>query len=259
MPIVNKTDDLDSAAGARRGIQSVEIGMRLFEALKQAGGPATLKELAQASGLPASNCHRYLVSFTRTGFVKQDPRTSRYEFGPKIMQAGLAALSRVDSVAIGNAALSELVDETGYTGLLAIWSDAGAMIVRWIMGRLAVRTTLAVGSSLPLLTSATGHVFLAYLPHRQTDALVSRNRAETAAREALIAQVRATGIAQVAGDHIPGLSAAAAPILDAQGEAAAVLTLVGLSEGIAQAALDRLTAVAASASTELGWTPRDPA
>ena len=239
----------------RRGIQSVEIGLRVIDALRRAAGPQTLKELAQSSDIPPSNCHRYLVSFARAGFVSQDPGTGRYDLGPQLLQAGLTALSRLDAVAVGTDALTRLVDISGHTGLLAVWAEIGAVIVRWIPGRLAVRTTLSTGSTLPLLTSATGRVFLAYLPKRQTERLATR---EMSARkvdvEAIAASVRGNRMAQVRGDHIPGLHAISAPLLDAHGEAAAAFTLVGLSDGFSPDTLAALRSVAGEASAKLGWS-----
>jgi DNA-binding IclR family transcriptional regulator len=240
---------------ARRGIQSVEIGLRVIDALRRAAGPQTLKELAQSSDIPPSNCHRYLVSFGRAGFVSQDPGTGRYDLGPQLLQAGLTALSRLDAVAVGTDALTRLVDMSGHTGLLAVWAELGAVIVRWIPGRLAVRTTLSTGSTLPLLTSATGRVFLAYLPKRQTERLAAR---EMSARkvdvEAIATNVRSSKMAQVQGDHIPGLNAISAPLLDAHGEAAAAFTLVGLSDGFSPDTIAALRSVAGEASAKLGWS-----
>jgi DNA-binding IclR family transcriptional regulator len=240
---------------ARRGIQSVEIGLRVIAALRGAAGPQTLKELALSSAIPSSNCHRYLVSFVRAGFVSQDPATGRYDLGPQLLQAGLAALSRLDAVAVGTDALTRLVDVTGHTGLLAVWADSGAVIVRWMPGRLAVRTTLSTGSTLPLLTSATGRIFLAYLPKRQTEHLAAR---EMLARKvdavAIAAGVRTSSMAQVRGDHIPGLSAISAPLLDAHAEAAAAITLVGLSNGFASKTIAALRSIAGEASATLGWS-----
>jgi DNA-binding IclR family transcriptional regulator len=122
-------------------------------------------------------------------------------------------------------------------------------------GLAAVRTSLSTGSTLPLLTSATGRVFLAFLPARQTAALVARETLSDNIQPApLAASVRASGLAQVSGDHIPGLSAVAAPVLDAHGEAAAVMTLVGAQRPIAPVAIDRLRRESAEASARLGWT-----
>ncbi len=211
----------------------------------------TLKEVATAAALPASNCHRYLASLARSGFVVQNERTSRYDLGPALLQAGLAALARVDAIGIATEALEQLVDETGHTGMVVIWAEAGPTIVRWIQGRHAVRTTLAPGATLPLLTTATGQMFLAYLPTRQTVGLAADASPDEVA--ALRERARASGWAQVSGDHIPGLAAVAAPVLDSFGEAAAVLTLVSAGEPVSQAGQDALRGYAAGASARLGW------
>lgn len=229
--------------------------MRVIEALRAAAGPLHLRDLAKASGLPPSNCHRYVVSFVRTGFLIQDLNSGRYDLGPRLLQAGLAALARTDPIAIATIALERLVDATGHTGLLSIWADLGPTIVRWMPGLAAVRTSLSTGSTLPLLTSATGHVFLTFLPSRQTASLVARETmSDNIDTAPLAASVRASGISQVSGNHIPGLSAVAAPVLDAHGEAAAVITLVGARRPIASAAIDRLRRETAEASARLGWT-----
>lgn len=240
----------------RRGIQSVEIGMRVIEALRTSDGPQTLSELARRSGVPASNCHRYLVSFTRTGFFKQDPKTTRYDFGPAMLSAGLAAMSRLDPIQIGNEALINLVQRTEKSGLLAVWTDQGAVIVRWLAGRQVVRTSLSIGSTAPLLTSATGSIFLAYLPKLQTKNIVDREREATGIDPDQIAKrVRETGFGQITDRHIPGLSAASAPILDNNGEAAAALSVVGLTGGLTDKDFEELRTVAAEASQRLGFDP----
>ena len=234
--------------------------MRLFEALRESGQPCTLSQLAKAAGMAPSNCHRYLVSFLRGGFIEQNAETGRYGFGPRLLQLGLAALSQIDPIATGTDALIQLVDSTGYTGLLAIWADSGPLIIRWMPGRMAVRTTLSAGSNLPLLGSATGRVFLAYLPERQTAEFLKKETQGAAEDTAqLITSVRTAGMAQASGLYIPGLSAAAAPILDVHGEAVAVLALVGLADGIARPAIGRLKAATRAASVSLGWSPRTPA
>lgn len=241
----------------RRGIQSVEIGIRVLETLRASGGPCTLSQLAKTAELAPSNCHRYLVSFLRMGLVEQEAQTNRYRFGHRMVQLGLSALSQLDSITIGTEALIRLIDATGYTGLLAIWGDSGPVIIRWMPGRMAVRTTLSAGSALPVLGSATGRVFLAYLPQRQTEKFVAREAQgsrEDPAR--LMSEVRATGLAQVTGSYIPGLSAAAAPILDAHGEATAVLCLVGLADGFPKPIIRQLKTAAKAASASLGACSR---
>src|SRR5262249_9216707 len=128
----------------RRGIQSIEVGLRIVEALTAVSGPQTLKALSQSANISPSNCHRYLASFIRTGFVLQDAATGQYDLGPLAVRAGLAALGRLDSVATGLTALARLVEETGHTALLAILGERGAVIVRWLTGRQPVHTSLSM-------------------------------------------------------------------------------------------------------------------
>jgi DNA-binding IclR family transcriptional regulator len=137
--------------------------------------------------------------------------------------------------------------------LLAVWTDRGAVIVRWLSGRQVVRTNLSIGSTMPLLTSATGSVFLAYLPRIQTADIAAREFAAGGEDpDKIVARVRKAGIGQVTDRHIPGLSAAGAPILDHNGEAVAVLSLVGLTGELRDDDLIHLRAVAAEASGRLG-------
>jgi len=247
--------DVDVNANAeRRGIKSIETGLRVIEVLCQEGRAMSLKALAKASGLPASNCHRYCVSFVRTGYLQQDIKSGRYDLGRRLLDAGLAAMARIDSVSIATDALNRIVEETGHTGLLAIWAENGPIIIRWMSGRAAVRTSLSTGSSLPLLKSATGHIFLAYLSKRQTAEVAAREDQAENNHEKLIARIRKNGVAQVSGTHIPGLTAVAAPVLDSFGEASAVLTLIAARKGIEKGAIKCLCSEAELASSELGWT-----
>ena len=63
-------------AGQRKGIQSLEHGARLLEALVKSRKAMPLKTLAAMAGMSASMAHRYLTSFIRTGLVEQDPVSS---------------------------------------------------------------------------------------------------------------------------------------------------------------------------------------
>jgi DNA-binding IclR family transcriptional regulator len=250
---MSNTSTIDQAgvpADARRGIQSLEIGLAILHVLARMPGPATLKEIAGAADIPSSNCHRYLVSFTRQGFVVQDSRNGRYDLGPAVLNLGLAAMGRLDEIGIATDALESLVEETGNTGMVVIWANAGPTIVRWMQGREPVRTTLSAGSVLPVSRTASGRMFLAFLPRRQTAELTRGSDEQEL--EALIRRDRSAGWAQVSGDHIPGLNAAAAPVLGPTGEAAAVLTLVRAGEPLSLDALMALRHHAGRASQRLG-------
>src|SRR3972149_3108977 len=52
----------------RRGIQSIETGVRLLEALERVDGPLALKEVSAMAGMDPSSADRYLGRFPRSGW-----------------------------------------------------------------------------------------------------------------------------------------------------------------------------------------------
>lgn len=218
----------DSTPVRSRSVQSVEIAVRLLAALAQAGRPLMLSELSTAMRMAPAKVHRYMASFVETGMVEHR-RSGTYDLGPQAAAIGIAAVARVDVVNHAADALPALVDRTGTTAMLSVWGSGGPTVVRWERADPPLVTALGVGSVLPLMRSATGQAFLAWLPERL---VAKRARAEGGPTDAaelagLRARLRSQHVTQAEQSFIPGLYALAAPVLDMQGQAAAVVTLIG--------------------------------
>ena len=249
-----------SKAAKRRGIQSVGTGLRVLEALAKLSEPSTLGTVAQACELSASQTHRYLSSLVSSEMARQDPMTGRYDVGPALLKLGLGALARVDAFRIADAAVAEFTRDTGRTVQIAALGPLGPTIVRWNVGVPPVVTSLNVGSVLPLLYSATGQVFLAFVPEQETRQLVRRELAATSGVkpidvEALKKRVRQAGYATVDGSVVPGLRAMAFPIFDLQGRAiltATVLASESFDTSGDPAIRKQLAAVCAQITASLG-------
>lgn len=267
-------DDIEAATDqhARGGIQALDTALVVLKGLAMFDGPVTLTDLARAVGMPSSKIHRYLASFIHAGFAQQTERSGRYQLGPFAAAMGVAALSQSDFVNQAADALPDLGERTGLTALLSVWSRQGAMVVRWYRAPSPLVTSFGLGSSLPLLTSASGRVFLAYLPTRMTEArtaLEMEHAHETGASwpglqltgagvEALVADIREKGFASVDGQFVPGLRAVAAPILNWQGEAEAAVTLISTSDSVLRpdgAAVQALGDFVRSLSSQKVWAP----
>lgn len=215
----------------RRGIQSADKAIDVLLALVEAGGAAPLKDLAAIAGMPTSLAHRYLASLVARGFAVQNIRTGLYDLGPLAIRVGASALSRIDALSLAGEAMPGLVGTTGLTALLTVLGDRGPTIIRWERSRIPFMTTLAVGAVLPLIGSASGRAMLAFLPRRLSEQLIkSDGRQSAEATRALrkrLMQIAGRGYDTADSTVVPGLSAISAPILDAQNEAVAALTLVG--------------------------------
>ena len=224
-------------AKSQRGVQSVEIGLRVAKILAEAPGALQLKELAARAGLSASKTHRYLVSLVRIGLVRQID--GRYDLGGMALDFGLAALARIDVVRMASPALASVRDQTGATTFLAVWGYNGPTIVRWEESSQPVTLNVRVGSIMPLLTSATGRLFAAFLPPEQTDAMLRgeiknlRKRGVAVSRRVLKefrrlqAKIRSTGISPADGTQLASVSALSAPIFDVDGRIVAAITSLG--------------------------------
>ncbi|RFU47176.1 IclR family transcriptional regulator [Paraburkholderia sp. DHOC27] len=235
-------DDEIAEAGEeklRSGIQSIEVGFRLLDVLTREPRAMMLRDLAQRAGMSPAKAHRYLVSFLRLGVVAQDRLSGRYELGGFALQLGLARLARVDGVKLARVALAELRDQLDLTVGIAVWGNQGATVVHWMESTHPAKASLKLGDVMPLLGSATGLLFAAYLPASKTAAMIERelhdarrssHRDQPHTRdevERMLADVREHQAARVEGMLLPTIHAFCMPVFDASGDLALGLIALG--------------------------------
>ena len=234
----------NGAEPQRAGIQSVEVGFSLLEALSNAGTALMLRDLAAKADMSPAKAHRYLVSYQRLGLVVQDAATTQYDLGPAALKLGLACLSRIDAVRLARARLSPLMNDIGQTLALAVWGNQGPCMVHWEESPQAVTVNLRLGDVMPLLSSATGLCFAAFMATRQVavnirlkgllkDELTRSQKlgrqdvpANMAEVTALLDEAREHGVARVVNTLLPGVGGFCAPVFDADGHM--VLGMVAL-------------------------------
>ncbi|MES2189720.1 MAG: IclR family transcriptional regulator [Pseudomonadota bacterium] len=227
--------DLEDTGPQRAGIQSVEVGFSLLQVLAASSGPLMLRDLAAAANMSAAKAHRYLVSFQRLGLVVQDAGSTRYDLGPAALKLGLASLSRIDSVKLARQRIGPLMEQIGQTLALAVWGNQGPTMVHWEESPQAITVNLRLGDVMPLLSSATGLCFLAFMGQgRKTSgdrlALLLKDelaRAHKAGRDDVpstmaevtktLEEIRRRGISRVVNTLMPGVAGFCAPVFDADG------------------------------------------
>jgi DNA-binding IclR family transcriptional regulator len=248
------------------GIQSVEVASRILTGFVTAARPVPLKEIARLAGMHPGKVHRYLVSFTRSGLIVQDPASGYYGIGPQAIALGLAGLRSVDVVRTVMEYLPRLRDETNETALFSLWSREGPIVVELEESDRPAFMNVKVGSILPLLRTATGRVFMTYLPADATRELLKREKAELARVPAgrkkrydpdhIALEVRKNGYASISGDLVPGVTAYAAPIFNHRTRIVAVIGMLGreedLNRGQQMKAARQLLDIAREISARLG-------
>lgn len=255
---------------AQRGIQSVETGFPLLAALVDAAQPLSLRDLAARAGMASAKAHPYLVSLIRVGLVQQDSATGRYELGPFAMQMGLVGLQRNNPVRIAMPFVDALAEQVGHTLGIAVLGSHGPTMIYIREARYPVHVNMRNGTVMSMLHTATGRVFVAWLPPGVAQHYIERERSDervlasigrpvkTAEEiDELAGKIRHAGMARALGNPLPGIDALSVPVFDHSGRLVMALTCLGPAslfdtgpEGpIAQA----LQACATEISLQLGF------
>jgi DNA-binding IclR family transcriptional regulator len=120
-----------------------------------------------------------------------------------------------------------------------------------------------VGSTLPLVDTSVGRIFLTYVPSQLTrPVLRSQQQHEVSSRpepgllDGIVEEVRQAGISKTVGGVIPGLAVLAAPVFGAGGALSAVLAVLLLARVATPATVStvsgQLTKTTDRISIELG-------
>lgn len=264
-PAAKKSPQKTTApAKSQAGIQSVEVGFALLEALSQANGAMMLRDLAQAAGMSPAKAHRYLVSYQRLGLVTQDGSSTRYDLGPAALKLGLASLERLDAVQLARSRMDALMQEIGHTVAIAVWGNHGPTIVHWQEPARAVTVNLRLGDVMPLLGSATGRCFAAFAPPALVQPLLKAEIAQlgktaragmprdAAQVRALLDETKEQGAGRVVDTLLPGISGLAVPVWDASQRIALCLVSLGSSADFDAAWQGRIAQVLKRFAQQLG-------
>jgi DNA-binding IclR family transcriptional regulator len=251
-----------TAGRSRRRVQSIEVGFHVLRALRTAEGPLPLREIAERVAMPPSKVHLYLVSFVRENMVYQDPRTGFYGFGSFAIQLGLTALRQLDVVSFAGDPINALRDRTGCAIYLTLWGDQGPCIVAKADGTMQGAFALRLGFILPATTTATGQVFVAYLPREDIERVLDAQREAGSPQlvrasnravdlDQVAEETRSRGYSSTAGRLNQNFAAVAAPIFGADGRLAAALTLLGPTDFIAGERRDQFRAMLLDTTGEI--------
>ncbi|MDE1570332.1 IclR family transcriptional regulator [Aquabacter sp. P-9] len=223
----------------QQGVDKIELGLEIAFILARGPEAMHLGEIAKAADLPPSKVHRFLVSLCRSNLVEQDPMDGKYHLGGGAIALGLAAQNRLDAFRLGDQALRALHDATGQNCALVVWGDRGPTVVRRIEPFQPITVSSRIGSSIPVLNSASGRVFAAFLPSSVTRPLIETELASglkptiagrqvsLARFERMLGDVRATGLAEALGDLFHGFDSLSAPVFDSAGGVPMALSLLG--------------------------------
>ena len=158
--------------GSRNGgVQSVARVFGLLEALTDAGGIASVSQLAELSGLPLPTIHRLLRTLVTLGYARQEP-SREYALGPRLVRLGDAANRLLEAWA--NPHLQHLTDAVGETSTFALLEGANVVYVAQAPGLHSMRIITEIGHRAGIHCTAAGKAVLATYPPDKAAEIIGR-------------------------------------------------------------------------------------
>ena len=213
------------AGGDRHSIQSVDRALYLLETIADAGGEATLTDLANRTGLNISTCHHLLATLIKRGFAAKVPGRRLYALGARIFYLSHACL-QVDLPRRAQPYLDAVNQATGETVHLAALQGDSVITVAVREARHAVRVdTGRLGKAEAPHAISVGKAMLAWLPEDEIRRILSHGMkrytentiTELPAFLVSLRAVRRDGYALDREEYLPGVVCVGAAIRDQAG------------------------------------------
>lgn len=210
------------ADGERHSIQSVDRALFLLETIAEAGGEATLTDLANRTGLNISTCHHLLATLIQRGFAAKVPGRRLYALGARILYLGHACL-QVDLPRRAQPYLEAINRATGETVHLAALQGDSVVTLAVREARHAVRVdTGRTGKIEGPHATSIGKAILAWLPEDEMRRILAHGMkrytehtiTEFPALLESLRHVRRNGYAIDREEHLPGVICVGAAIRD---------------------------------------------
>lgn len=246
-------------------IASVAATLEVLEAIAEAAAPVSLGTVAAATGKPKGTVHRMLVTLVNTGYLEQDPLTSRYRLTTKLWRLGASAVESLDVVKIARPWLERLMAATDETVHLSALDPSGGIVyVSKVESPRSIRVQTRIGQLSPSWCTATGRSILAFHPQLAERMLAGPLKARTSRTvtdprriRAALREVAAKGFAVTRAENHPEMGGISAPVRDHAGGVIAscgvAIPIFRMDRELVERCIPHVVRNAAGISAELGY------
>jgi IclR family transcriptional regulator, acetate operon repressor len=207
--------------------------MTLLTAFRPDEVELSLAELVRRTGLAKSTAHRLLGELTTWDLVERTPGGVR--LGMRLFELGSLVPRQRGLREAAAPFLADLFEATHETVHLAILDGIEVVYVQKLDSRGGPKVPSRVGGRLPAHCTGVGKAMLAFSPPSRLDAVLAAGLRRRAPRTVVapgllrqeLAEIRERGVALEHEESTVGITCVAAPVLDANGEALAAVSVTG--------------------------------
>jgi len=252
-------------------VQALDRAFAVLDLLGESEMPLGLAQVASSLQLHKSTAHRFLMVLERHRMVERTGN-GKFRLGLRLFDFGNRAIEQYDLRERAQPHLRRLVAETEETAHLCILESSHVIYIDKIEPARSVRMITRIGASNPVHCTSVGKAILAFLPEEKANEIIRRTRFERfthrtiATPEALRAEIEKThrrGYAVDDEEFEEGLRCIAVPVLDAQRQPVAAVSISGPSFRVTAQKLpsiaNHLLQCVRAISVDMGFVPNSRA
>jgi DNA-binding IclR family transcriptional regulator len=248
-------------------VRAVERALQILACFGDEHPERGVTEIAQEVGLHKATVHRIMTTLLNYGFLERGAGESRYRLGVRLAELGCKVFRRLDVRREALPVMAQLVEQWDEACDLGLYDQGQVLYIEVLRSNHALTIAAAVGQRLPAHCTASGKLFLAYLPPDELEAELSRPLAsytnKTLTSPALLRQqfeaIRRQGYGWDDEEYEAGIRAVSAPIRNYEGQTVAALSMPGPASRLTPERLPQVAQAlqegAQAVSRRLGWRP----
>jgi DNA-binding IclR family transcriptional regulator len=216
-------------------VRAVERAIQILSSFDGEHADRGVSEIAQATGLHKATTHRIMMTLLNHGFLERTVDGERFRLGLRMVELGLGALRGLDLRRAAFPYMQQLVERLDETCDLGVFDRGWILYVEVVHSEHSLTIAARVGRRLPAHCTASGRVFLAFLPPEVVEPVLNAPLTACTAktitsparlREELEA-TRQRGYALDDEEFEEGIRAVSAPVRDVDGNVIAALSMPG--------------------------------
>ena len=155
-------------------VRAVERALQIMGCFDDEHPERGISEIAQAVGLHKATAHRIVTTLVNYGYLERAADGQKYRLGLELTNLGFKVIRRMDLRREALPFMKQLVQEWDETCDLSIFDQGKVFYIEVLRGNRALTIAAAVGQRLPAHCTASGKLFLAYLPPAELDAILNQ-------------------------------------------------------------------------------------
>lgn len=250
-------------------VRAVERALQILNCFDDDHYERGISEISEAVGLHKATAHRIVTTLSNFGFLDRAADGQKYRLGIQLAALGSRVVERMDLRSEALPYMHTLVEQWDEACDLSVFDQGFVFYIEVLKDNHALQISASVGQTLPAHCTASGKVFLAYLPSSELKEHLSKpldsytENTVTSPDElrSQLEDIRSQGYATDHEEFEEGISSVAAPIRDRKGQVVAVLSMPGPTNRMTPNRLQKmskaLVTAAKNISNRLGWRGGD--